>query len=111
MSTSTRIPATSDAAFAAEVLASELPVLVDFTAAWCPPCRMVTPVLEQLAADEAHRLRIVTLDVDAHPETARAYAVMSMPTLALFRDGRVVATVVGAQSRTAILKRFEPYLV
>jgi thioredoxin 1 len=111
MSTSTRIPATSDAAFAGEVLASELPVLVDFTAAWCPPCRMVTPVLEQLAADEAHRLRIVTLDVDAHPETARAYAVMSMPTLALFRDGRVVATVVGAQSRTAILKRFEPYLV
>lgn len=111
MSTSTRIPATSDAAFAGEVLASELPVLVDFTAAWCAPCRMVTPVLEQLAADEAHRLRIVTLDVDAHPETARAYAVMSMPTLALFRDGRVVATVVGAQSRTAILKRFEPYLV
>jgi thioredoxin 1 len=86
-------------------------VLVDFTAAWCPPCRMVTPVLEQLAADEAHRLRIVTLDVDAHPETAQAYAVMSMPTLALFRDGRVVATVVGAQSRSAILKRFEPYLV
>lgn len=111
MSTSTRIPATSDAAFAGEVLASELPVLVDFTAAWCPPCRMVTPVLEQLAADEAHRLRIVTLDVDAHPETAQAYAVMSMPTLALFRDGRVVATVVGAQSRTAILKRLEPYLV
>jgi len=111
VSTSTRIPATSDAAFAGEVLASELPVLVDFTAAWCAPCRMVTPVLEQLAADEAHRFRIVTLDVDAHPETARAYAVMSMPTLALFRDGRVVAIVVGAQSRTAILKRFEPYLV
>lgn len=110
MSISTRIPVTSDAAFAGEVLASELPVIVDFTATWCAPCRMVTPVLEQLATEEAHRLRIVTLDVDAHPETARAYSVMSMPTLALFRDGQIVATVVGAQSRTAILKRFEPYL-
>lgn len=106
----TTLPTTSDATFAADVLGSDVPVLVDFTASWCPPCRMVTPVLEQLAAEERDRLRVVQLDVDADPETARTHRVMGLPTMSLFRDGEVVATVVGARPRAAILREIEPFL-
>ena len=106
----TTLPMTSDVTFAADVLGSDVPVLVDFTAAWCPPCRMVTPVLEQLAAEERDRLRVVQIDVDADPETARAYGVMGLPTMSLFRDGEVVATVVGARPRAAITREIEPFL-
>lgn len=107
---SQKIPATTDAAFADDVLASETPVLVDFTAAWCGPCRMVDPVLEQIATDEAGRLRVVSLDVDANLVTTRDYAVMSMPTLALFVDGKVVTKIVGAKPRTMIMRELEPHL-
>ena len=105
-----RLPDTTDATFAADVLASELPVLVDFTADWCPPCKMVTPVLERLADEQAGRLRIVSLDSDANPLTVRDYQVMGMPTLALFIGGERVAQVVGARSGPALLKAFEAYL-
>ena len=101
---------TTDATFATDVLASAEPVLVDFTATWCGPCHMVKPVLEQIARDEAGRLRVVTLDVDANPDTTRAYGVMGMPTLGLFRGGELVATVVGARPRAAILRELEPHL-
>ncbi len=101
---------TTDATFASDVLASDLPVLVDFTADWCPPCKMVAPVLERLADEQAGRLRIVSLDSDANPETVRDYQVMGMPTLALFVGGERVAQVVGARSGPALLKAFEPYL-
>ncbi|BEP12532.1 hypothetical protein acdb102_08430 [Acidothermaceae bacterium B102] len=101
---------TTDATFAADVLASDLPVLVDFTADWCAPCKMVTPVLERLADEQAGRLRIVSLDSDANPETVRDYHVMGMPTLALFVGGERVAQVVGARSGPALMKAFEPYL-
>jgi thioredoxin 1 len=110
MSTRTALPATTDATFAADVLAGDLPVLVEFTASWCPPCRMVAPVLEQLAAEERDRLRVVQLDVDSEPETARTYRVMGLPTMSLFRDGEVVATVVGARPRAAITREIEPFL-
>jgi thioredoxin 1 len=109
MSTSTLVM-TTDATFDADVLASQLPVLVDFTADWCPPCRMVAPVLQRLADDESSRLRVVSLDVDANPETTRRYQVLGMPTLALFVAGELVSQVVGAQSYQALKKRFEPYL-
>jgi thioredoxin 1 len=101
---------TTDATFAADVLSSATPVLVDFTAAWCPPCRMVAPVLEQIAADEAPRVKVVSLDVDANPETTRRYGVMSMPTLALFVGGEVVSQTVGARPRAAIMREIEPHL-
>jgi thioredoxin 1 len=104
------LPVTTDATFAADVLASELPVLVDFTADWCPPCKMVAPVLERIAAEEAGRLRVVSVDADVNPELVRTYQVMGMPTLALFVGGERVAQVVGARSGPALMKAFEPYL-
>jgi thioredoxin 1 len=107
---STVLPSTTDATFADDVLASDLPVLVDFTASWCPPCRMIAPVLEQLAAEERHRLRVVQLDVDANPEVTRAYRVLGMPTLTLFRGGEAVTSLVGARPRAAIDRALAPHL-
>jgi thioredoxin 1 len=94
----TQIPTVTDDGFAAEVLESERPVLVDFTAAWCPPCRVMKPVLSELAA-QRDDLRIVQLDVDEHQRTAAEYGVLSMPTFILFRDGREVQRLVGARPR------------
>lgn len=94
----------TDATFAAEVLRSELPVLVEFTASWCPPCRMIAPVLAQIAAEEAGRLRIVALDVDTDPATTAAYGVLSMPTLMLFRAGEPVTALVGARPRRRLME-------
>jgi thioredoxin 1 len=88
----------TDDSFAAAVLESELPVLVDFTASWCPPCRVMKPVLAELAS-ERDDLRIVQLDVDADQRTAAEYGVLSMPTFILFRDGREVKRLVGARPR------------
>jgi thioredoxin 1 len=89
----------TDATFADEVLGSDLPVLVDFWAEWCPPCHRLAPVLEELAAEYEGRVRIVKLDVDANPDTTRTYGVLSMPTLTVFRKGEVVSQVVGAQPK------------
>ncbi len=104
------VHSTTDDSFAADVLAADLPVLVEFTADWCPPCRMIAPVLDQLAADEASRLRIVSLDVDENPDVTRRYNVLGMPTLLLFVGGEVVSQTVGARPRTAILRAIEPHL-
>lgn len=104
------LPTTSDATFADDVLASPTPVLVEFTATWCPPCRMIAPVLAQIATEQAGRLRVVALDVDENPVTTRTYGVMGMPTLALFVGGEVVTTVVGARPQAMIMKTLEPYL-
>ena len=93
-----QIPTVSDDAFAAEVLESDTPVLVDFTAAWCPPCRVMKPVLAELAA-EREDVRIVQLDVDADQRTAAEYGVLSMPTFILFKDGREVQRLVGARPK------------
>jgi len=104
------VPFTTDAAFARDVLAAEAAVLVDFTADWCPPCKMIKPVLERIATEEAVRLRVVTLDVDENPEVTRRYGVLGMPTLGLFIGGELVTTLVGARPQAAILKALEPYL-
>jgi len=104
------VPATTDARFADDVLAADRPVLVEFTADWCPPCKMIAPVLDQIAAEEAGRLKIVSLDVDENPETTRRYGVLGMPTLVLFAGGEVVSQTVGARPRAAILRELEPHL-
>ena len=101
---------TTDATFDADVLHGSTPVLVDFTADWCPPCKMVAPVLEQIAEDEAGRLTVVSLDVDENPLTTMKYGVLSMPTLALFVNGEIVAQMVGARPRVAIMRELEPHL-
>jgi len=101
---------TTDAAFATDVLTSTTPVLVDFTADWCPPCKMVEPVLQQIATEQAGRLKVVSLDVDSNPVTTLTYGVLSMPTLALFIGGEIVAQMIGARPRTAIMRELEPHL-
>ncbi|MEV0649681.1 thioredoxin domain-containing protein [Phytomonospora sp. NPDC050363] len=101
---------TTDAAFADDVLASPLPVLVEFTAEWCPPCKKIAPVLAQIAQDEKDRLRVVALDVDTNPETTLKYQVLGMPTMALFVGGEIVARVMGIRPRGALLRELEPHL-
>lgn len=100
----------TDADFAAEVLASELPVLVEFTADWCPPCRQMAPVLGALAQEEAGRFRVVQLNVDHNPETTNAYKVLSMPTFLLFREGEPVRSLVGARPKRRLLQELSDAL-
>ena len=104
------LPVTTDTAFAADVLSSPVPILVDFTADWCPPCKMVEPVLEQIATEESARLKVISIDVDENPVTAGHYGVMSMPTLALFVGGQIVVQMVGAKPRQMIMRQLEPHL-
>ncbi|MBO8198722.1 thioredoxin [Streptomyces smyrnaeus] len=99
------MPEVTDATFAEEVLRSDIPVLVDFTAEWCPPCRMVAPVLGRLAEERAGALKVVSLDVDRNPETQAAYGVLSMPTLVLFRGGEPARSVVGAQPERRLVEQ------
>jgi thioredoxin 1 len=94
----------SDDSFAQDVLASSTPVLVDFWATWCGPCRMVAPVLEEIATEKAGQLTIAKLDVDANPDTARDFQVVSIPTLILFKDGQAVKRIVGAKGKAALLR-------
>ena len=101
---------TTDATFADDVLTSPTPVLVEFTAAWCPPCKMIAPVLERIAVEQAGRMRVVAIDVDENPETTRHYGVMGMPTLALFIDGQIATTIVGARPQAMIMQALDPYL-
>jgi thioredoxin 1 len=104
------VAVTTDQGFASDVLASDLPVLVEFTAEWCGPCRMIAPVLEKMAAAQRDRLRVFTIDVDNNPATAAKYKVLGMPTLALFKNGEVVARMMGARSGKAIMKELERHL-
>ncbi|GAA2642842.1 thioredoxin [Dactylosporangium fulvum] len=100
----------TDATFATEVLGSDLPVLVDFWAEWCPPCHRIAPVLEELAAEYEGRARIVKLDADHNPETVRRYGVLSMPTLSLFRGGELVSQIVGARPKSKLKEQIDSAL-
>ncbi|MHC8418670.1 thioredoxin family protein [Streptomyces sp. NB004] len=97
------MPEVTDAEFGAEVLGSELPVLVEFTADWCPPCRQMAPVLSAVAEEEGERLRVVQLNVDRNPATTNAYKVLSMPTFMVFRGGEPVTSMVGSRPKRRLL--------
>lgn len=97
--------------FEAEVLKSPLPILVDFWAEWCAPCRMIAPVLSELAHEYRDRLRIGKLNVDEEPELASRYQVQSIPNMKLFRKGEAVDELVGSMPKAEILKRLKKYLV
>ena len=100
----------TDQSFKSEVLDAELPVLVDFWAAWCGPCRMVAPILEEISREYAGRLRVAKVDVDENPRTAQAYGVVSIPTLNLYKGGELIKSIVGARPKKALIAEIEPFL-
>ena len=102
--------AVTDATFEAEVLKGDTPVVVDFWAAWCGPCKLIAPVLDDLAAEYDGKVKVTKLDVDQNPTTSMQFQVRSIPTLLFFKDGKVVDQVIGAQSKTELKKRFDATL-
>ena len=101
--------AVTDTTFQAEVLESERPVVVDFWAAWCGPCRVMSPILEELAAERPD-LRVVKVDADANQRVAAQYAVLSMPTFMVFRDGAPVGSIVGSRPKRRLVEDVETLL-
>ena len=101
---------TTDASFATDVLQSEKPVLVDFWAEWCGPCKMIAPVLEEIASENVDKISVVKLNIDENPGAARDYQIMSIPTMAVFSGGKIVKQIVGAKPKAAILKDLASYL-
>lgn len=105
-----QVTAVTDETFTEEVLRAEGPVLVEFTADWCPPCRMLAPVLAEIAGERAGLLKVVALDVDHNPLTQARYGVLSMPTLMVFRDGEPLRSTVGARPKRRLLQDFADVL-
>ena len=102
--------AVTDDSFAEDVLTNDRPVLVDFWATWCGPCKMVAPVLEEIATEKAEQLVVAKIDVDANPATARDFQVISIPTMILFRGGEPVKRIVGAKGKAALLRELADIL-
>ena len=100
----------TDATFADDVLGSDKPVLVDFWAEWCGPCRMVAPILEEIAGEHGDSLTIAKLNVDENPRTAASYGITSIPTMAVFAGGEIVKTIVGAKPKQVLLQDLASYL-
>jgi thioredoxin 1 len=107
---SEQITTLTDATFDEVVGASDKPILVDFWAEWCGPCKMIAPILEELAVEQADKFTIGKLDVDLNVATATKFSVMSIPTLLLFKDGEVVARLVGAKPKGAMLQEISANL-
>jgi thioredoxin 1 len=102
--------AVTDATFEDEVLKSDKPVVVDYWAEWCGPCRQVAPVLEEIATEHADKIQVVKLNVDDNPETSRRYRILNIPTLGVFKDGEVVKEIVGARPKSALLRELADFI-
>ncbi|GAA2528222.1 MULTISPECIES: thioredoxin [Streptomyces] len=100
----------TDASFEKDVLKSDKPVLVDFWAAWCGPCRQIAPSLEAIAAEHGEQIEVVKLNIDENPETAAKYGVMSIPTLNVYQGGEVAKTIVGAKPKAAIVRDLDEFI-
>jgi thioredoxin 1 len=100
----------TDATFTVEVLQSDKPVLVDFWAEWCAPCRKVNPLLEEIANELGDKVQIVKLDIDANPDVTRTYQVMSVPTLTMFKGGQPVNSLIGARPKGDLVRLIESAL-
>ena len=100
----------TDASFADDVLMSEKPVIVDFWATWCGPCRMVSPILEEISDAHGEKITVAKLDIDANPQIAQDYQILSIPTMLVFQNGKPVKQVVGAKPKAALLAEFAEFL-
>ncbi len=100
----------TDATFDSDVLKSDKTVLVDFWAEWCGPCKMVAPVLDEIAGENKDKLTVAKLDIDVNQKTAQAYQVMSIPTMIVFQNGKPVKQIVGARPKSALLSDLADYL-
>ena len=107
---SEKIVTLSDATFDEHVKASDVPVLVDFWAEWCGPCKMISPVLEEIAEEQAGKIQIGKLNIDDNLDVTRRFDVMSIPTLILFKDGEPVRRLIGAKPKGQLLEEIAPYL-
>ena len=107
---SEKIETLTDATFDENVKASDVPVLVDFWAEWCGPCKMIAPVLEEIAEEQAGKVRIAKLNIDDNLDVTRRFDVMSIPTLILFKDGEPATRLIGAKPKAALLEEISAYL-